>query len=130
MIEQKGLPGFISFVKELADIAAGFAKKLFVHLVFSNISADIVVASENAAQTALNYGYVCAAVTPAMSALIGNCKCKKYHISLVPDFDEKECRIAFFAKARIKLLFLVSFGLSALIQVLKVMKSEKTAEEN
>ncbi|HEX3038401.1 MAG TPA: DUF2953 domain-containing protein [Oscillospiraceae bacterium] len=130
IIKQKGLGGFLSFVKELSNIAAGAAKKLLKHLIISNLSTDIIVATEDAAQTALNYSYVCAVIYPAFSFLVANCKCKKYSIRIVPDFDKRESKITFSAKASIKLFFIISAALSALFDILKVMKRAKAPEEN
>lgn len=130
IIEQKGLSGFLNMIKEMAAIATGAAKKLFVHLIISSISADIDVATEDAAQTALNYGYACAVVYPAMAVLVGNSNCKKYDIKVTPNFDKKECEIHFSVKAGVKLFFIISAGLSAFFNFLKVMKNAKTAEEN
>jgi hypothetical protein len=128
IIEQKGLSGFLDLAKETANIATGSAKRLFQHLVISNISADIVVAADDAAQTALNYSYVCAVVYPAFAVIVGNCKCKKYSVQVAPDFDKTESEITFSVKAKIKLFFIISASLSALFQFLKVMKRAKAAE--
>lgn len=130
MIEQKGLSGFISFMKELANIAVGAAKKLFKHLVISDLNVNITVATDDAAQTALDYSYVCAALYPAVSVIIGSCKCKKYHVKVNPDFDQNESEIYFYTKAYIKLFFIVSSALRALFSFLKVMKRAKTANNN
>ena len=125
IIEQKGLSGFLSIIKDFASIATGTAKKLFFHMIIDNISTDIAVADEDAAQTAILYGYVCAVVYPSMGLLVNGMKCRKYHINIVPDFQSKESRIRFEVKSHIKLLFIVSSGLSALIQSLKVLKAAK-----
>lgn len=128
IFDQKGLGGFLSLMKEITDLAAGSAKRLFQHLVISNISANLVIGTDDAAQTALNYSYACMAVYPAFSAIVANCKCKKYSAQVVPDFDKKESEIKFSVKATIKLFFIISAALSALFQFLKVMKRAKAAE--
>jgi len=130
ILKQKGLGGFLSLVKEFTGIATESAKRLLKHLVISNISTEIIVATEDAAQTALNYGYVCAVIYPTFSVIIGNCKCKKYNIRVVPDFDKSESEVAFSVKASVKLFFIISAALSALFNFLKIMKSAKAAEKN
>jgi hypothetical protein len=125
IIEQKGLSGFLNIIKDFASIATETAKKLFSHMIINNISTDIAVADEDAAQTAILYGYVCTLVYTSIGLLVNNMKCRNYHINIVPDFQSKESRIRFEAKAHIQLLFLVSSGLSALLRSLKVLKAAK-----
>jgi len=129
IIEQKGLSGFLSLIKDFASIVTGTAKKTFSHMVISNISTDISVADEDAAQAAILYGCVCTVVYPSIGLLVNNMKCRKYHINIVPNFQSKESKIRFEAKAHIQLLFLVSSALSALIQSLKVLKAAKISSK-
>lgn len=130
IIEQKGLSGFLDIIQEFASIATGAAKKLFSHLVIDMISTDISVADEDAAQTAILFGGICAAVYTPMGMLVNNLKCKQYHINIVPNFQAKECKIRFHFKAHILLLFLVSSSLSALFKSLKVFKAIKQTSEH
>ncbi|CAB1248412.1 conserved membrane protein of unknown function [Ruminococcaceae bacterium BL-6] len=125
IIKEKGLPGFLNFLRELAEIAAGAAKKLFSHLVICDISVRAVVASGDAAETALVYGSICSVVYPAFGVLVSNTKCKRYNISLTPDFDRKELSVDFFVQARIRLCFLASAALGALLRYIKFSWKEK-----
>jgi Protein of unknown function (DUF2953). len=122
IIKQRGLSGFLHIVKRLASIATGTAKKMLSHMVIDRISTDIAVADGDAAQTAILYGNVCSVVYTSFGVLVNNMKCKDYHINIVPDFQSEESRIRFDGKVHILLLFLVSYGLSALIKFLKVLK--------
>ncbi len=123
IIEQKGLSGFLEILKEFASIATGAAKKLFVHFIIDYISTDVSVADEDAAQTAILFGGICAAVYTPMGMLVNNLKCKEYHINIVPNFQAKECKIRFHFRAHISLLFLISSSLAAFLQSIKVFKS-------
>ena len=130
IIKQKGLSGFLNIIKEFASIATGTAKKLFSHMVIDYISTDISVADEDAAQTAILFGGVCAVVYTPIGVLVNNVKCKQYHINIVPNFQAKACKIRFDFKAHILLLFLVSFSLSVLLQSLKVIKTIKQTSDH
>nr|WP_319488049.1 DUF2953 domain-containing protein [uncultured Caproiciproducens sp.] len=125
IIRQKGLSGFLNIISEFASIATGAAKKIFSHIVIHNISVDISVADEDAAQAAICYGYTCSVVYTAMGLFVNNVKCKDYHIHIVPDFNEKESRILFTCKVKIKLLFILSSMLPALLKFLKVLMKAK-----
>lgn len=125
IIKQKGLSGFLSIISEFASVATGAAKKLFSRLTIQNISVDIAVANEDAAQAAIYYGYTCSVVYTAMGILVANKNCKRYHIDIVPDFNRKESRILFQCKIRIKLFSILTSLLPALIQSLKIYKAAK-----
>lgn len=126
LLRKKGLSGFLEIFHEVAQIASETARRLFSHLVVSHFQLKITVAGQDAAQIALNYGYVCGAVGSAAGLLLGNVKCKSYRISVNPDFQSEQSRVSFDAKARISLLFLLSTALRAFFRSLKVIKSLKT----
>lgn len=126
IIRQKGLSGFLNIINKFASVATGAAKKLFSRLTIQNISVDIAVADEDAAQTAIYYGYTCSVVYTAMGILVANKNCKRYHMNVVPDFNKKESKVLFQCKIRIKLFSILTSLLPALIQSLKIYKAMKT----
>ena len=130
IIKQKGLSGFLDIIREFVSIGTGSAKKLFSHIVIDNISVDIAVADEDAAQAAIFYGYTCSVAYPAMALLVNNMKCKKYHIHINADFNENESKIQFKIKAQIQLLFILSSAVPALFKSLKVIKEAKISPTN
>ena len=74
----------------------------------------------DAAETALWYGRVCAVVYPAVSALMQACGCRRFGVSVFPDFDRKEARARLTLRARIALFFLLKESLSALLRAAKL----------
>lgn len=126
IIRQKGLSGFLNIIKEFASVATGAAKKLFSRLTIQDISVDIAVADEDAAQAAIYYGYTCSVVYTAMGILVANKNCRRYHINVVPDFNKKESKVLFQCRIRIKLFSILTSLLPALIQSLKIYKAMKT----
>lgn len=130
IIEQKGLMGFLNIIKEFVAIGTGTAKTIFSHIVINNISVNITVADEDAAQTAIYYGYTSSVVYPAMALLVNNMKCKKYDMNIAPDFNVKKSRVQFEIKAYIQLLFILSTAIPAFIKSIKVIKTAKTPPKN
>jgi len=130
IIKQKGLSGFLDIIREFVSIGTGSAKKLFSHIVIDNISVDIAVADEDAAQAAVFYGYTCSVVYPAMALLVNNMKCKKYHIHINADFNENESKVQFRIKSQIQLLFIFSSALPAFFKSLKVFKEARISPAN
>lgn len=130
LLQKKGLSGFVDIFHEVSEVASKAGKELFSHLVFDQFQLEISVTGENAAQTALNYGYVSGAVGSAAGLFLGNVRCRSYHISVNPDFQGEKSRVVFDAKAHIRLISFLYGGLRALIRVLKVIKSLKTINNN
>lgn len=125
IIAQRGLGGFLSLMHLLSSIAAGALRTVFRHLSIRRLSLELVVTAEDAAQTAIRYGEVCALVYPALGFLCANGSCKKREIAVHPGFEEQESRVDFYLYARIKLLFLLGTLLTAGLRLLKVLLKEK-----
>lgn len=130
IIKDRGLSGFLRFIKELTATAAGALKKLWKHIRISNLSADVRVATEDAADTAIQYGHVCAVVYPSVNFLASNGKCKNYHVLVVPDFSSETSSVEFSANVHVKLCFLISLAVSTLIQIIKIMLKNGNKQTN
>jgi hypothetical protein len=124
MLQKKGLAGFLEFIKELAYVAAGTAKKIFAHLTIRDFLINICVSSGDAAKTAIAYGYVCSAVYPAVSVLFSNTNYNEYSVNISPDFSKGESSVEFNCKAKIKVIFLISAALYAFKGFIKMKKKQ------
>lgn len=127
LYRSKGLSGFLKILGEAAKIAGGAAKKIFEHTVFARFRLQIGVSGGDAAETAVNYGYVCGAVGSATSLLLGRAKCKECLIGITPDFRSEQSSVNFEMKARVASFFLLQAALRALFQSMKIIKAAKTA---
>lgn len=126
IISQRGLSGFLNLLKEIMAAATEQVKKLLLHVIVTRLNLDVTVATDDAAKTAVTYGGSCAVIYPAMSFLVTQTKCKKYGVSVVPDFDRTESVVSFELRAHIKLLFLVKTALASLKIFLKFYRSLKS----
>lgn len=123
LLKGKGLSGLLSLLGAFAKLAASSAQKLFSHLVIGRLFLSVQVAGEDAAETAVTYGRVCALAYPAVNTLVQVARCKSYEVHIFPDFNEKKTEICLQGRARIRLIFLVWIGLSALIKGVKILKT-------
>ena len=123
--------GLFDFLRELAVLAAGSLKKLFRHLVIADFSLDVSVGGEDAAETALTYGKLCAVIYPAVSVLVSQAKTKHYGVSVFPDFSEgAQTKAHMEARLRIKPVFLLSAGIGFLAKlVLAFFKKKISGQE-
>lgn len=88
IIQEKGLSWLVSLIKKIAELAGGVLKDFFKHIIIKKLMLSISVAEEDAAKTAVNYGYYCSAVYPAVGIILRSVKCKKYGVDIKPDFSE------------------------------------------
>ena len=123
--------GLFDFLRELAVLAAGSLKKLFRHLVIADFSLDVSAGGEDAAETALTYGKLCAVIYPAVSVLVSQAKAKHYGVSVFPDFSEgAQTKAHMEARLRIKPVFLLSAGIGFLAKlVLAFFKKKISGQE-
>lgn len=130
ILEQKGVSGLLELLRQIGEVANGAARKLFRHLVVTRLRLEIVVADEDAAQAAVNYGYVCGIVCTALSLFLHNAECKQYHVQITPDFDRKESGAELDFQAKIRLLFLLSGGLRAFWHFIRLQKNGGQAAQS
>lgn len=120
----EGLTGIIDIIREAAGIAQGALKYACGHLIVKKFDIDICVSGDNAADTAILYGQVCAAVYPSAGVIVSNTKCRSYDINIYPDFNEKaDSRIWVEFKGRIKLFFIIKTAVVYGIRAFKLYKN-------
>lgn len=88
LLEDKGLSWFINLIKRVANLANGVLKDFFRHILIKKFMLSIRVAGDDAADTAVKYGYYCSVIYPAVGIIVGAVKCKSYGIDISPDFAE------------------------------------------
>lgn len=130
---EKGLNGLLRLLKALSDMAGSFLKKLFQHIRANKLSLHVAVAADDAAQTALLYGKVCAIVYPSFSMLTQTIKCKKFEVAVVPNFKSEKSEIQGSADIKIRVAILLAAVIQALLRYMKTIKpatiSDKTKEQ-
>ncbi len=130
LFSQNGVSGIINILKKMASVAAGALKDVFSHIIIRELVVDITVAGDDAADTAMNYGYACSAVYPAVSILTGVTKCRGFKVMVSPDFtDGAESRAMFRFSGDIKIFWLVKaalqYGFRALLLLMKFKKARQ-----
>ena len=127
LMKKKGLSGFLEILKKIARIASGTAGRVLSRARVDTFDLDIAVCGSDAAHTAVNFGAVCSAVYSAAGVLSGRMRFRNRSINIAPDYNGEKSRVRFRLRARIRLLFLVSSLLWALVNsggLLKVLKEK------
>lgn len=119
-IKEKGLSGIINILKQIATLATETLKDLFKRVTIVSLKLNIQIAGEDAADTAIKYGYCCSVIFPAVSAILSVVKYKERNIQVVPDFsDDPETRIDGGLVARIRICSLLWFAVTKIGKILK-----------
>lgn len=126
-IKEKGLSGFLDILEELVRAVGGALKAIFHHATLSELTLQIAVCGEDAADCAVNYGYVCTAVYPAVGIITSSIRrYKKLNIDIRPDYDGKETRIQCRLRLSAPALFvLCSAGKAVYTAVRKIIKAKR-----
>lgn len=126
-LKRRSIPGLLDLLSEAASLAVSVLKRFLSHVHVSEFDLCLTVAGEDAANVALQYGNACAVVYPAVHALMAACRCSRYGVSVVPDFQKKETEVRFLVRAHISLFFIIKEALSALFRFLLFWK--RTCQE-
>jgi hypothetical protein len=125
IIDQKGLGGFLTMMRELARMAGVVLKRLCRHMVVKKFRLSVTICGEDAADTALRYGGACAVLYPAVSAIVSNTKCEHYQVEVHPAFNGEKEEIQFLFKARVALLFVLGSALAALAHYFRYVVAQR-----
>lgn len=122
LVKQKGIYWLFDLIKKIADLAVGALKDFFRHIIVKKLMLSISIAGDNAADTAVKYGYCCSAVYPAFGIIVGAVKCRSYGVDISPNFEEKaKSAVNMELEAKIKILWLLALVLKHGYKGLKLL---------
>lgn len=97
-------------------------KMLLKNVVVKNTEMELIVVGNDAAATALLYGAACSAVYPIINLLSSCVTFKPEKINLSAGFAEKEMKFALKTDFSIRIIHLLKFLISSVIEILKLKK--------
>ena len=107
LYEKRGIKGTVEYFSHLAAIILKRVAFLLKHIKFRKLRFSLWVASGDAAQTAIDYGAVCAVVYPLFSALTTVSDCKIKSINIFAQFNSEKSKVNFSFIVRSRPLFLL-----------------------
>lgn len=123
ILKQNGFKGFLNALFELVKQAASSSKSLLSHLKWRKFDLYLCVAGkEDAAEAALLYGRLSAAVYAACGFLFGLTGCRQKAVTVDLDYQAEENLADFSAKFSILPLFLIKEGISLLIHSMPLLR--------
>ncbi len=120
LIKKNGVAGLIDILKELISLATGVFKGFFKRFIIRNIRVNIVVGGDDAADTAVQYGSVCAVVYPIMGQIYSRLNVLDYSADINCDFSENsKTKAEAHLFGTIRVIFIFSLVIKALFRALK-----------
>ncbi len=123
LLSEKGLSGILNIISQGAKVAGDTSKYFIKHVKLHGLKISITVATGDAADTAIKYGYVCGAVYPALSVVRNAVKYDDYSVNITADFDKDKYDIDCAARITIVPWFLIFSAVKAIVGIAR-MKSD------
>ncbi len=89
-LRREGAGAAVAYLREMARLVTGTARRLLRALRFGHCTVLVAVAAEDAADTALRYGKLCAVAYPAQTLLLENLHIRRLDLDMRPDFRREE----------------------------------------
>ena len=123
-------PGTVlNLLVEASKLAVSVLKRFCSHVTIREFDLLLVISSEDAAETAVQYANACAVGYPAAGILMQACRCRRFGISIVPEFQESKPRACLRFRAGIPLFFLIQEAVSAAIRAAKLWQRFQVANK-
>ena len=120
--EQRGLFGAIQFFAEAGKALGGAVAKIYRGVRIDRLVLHAAISGEDAADTAVKYGRICAGVFPALSFLLGSTRGydpaspRTKDIEIVPDFAGEGIKLYFIGEFTLFPILMVGHLLWAVIK--------------
>lgn len=118
LLEERGVGGMISWILELAKIAGGMLRRIFRGIIIKQLDLYMAVGDDDAAQTAINYGRMCAVVLPAISIILSGVRRYRRRIDIRPDFESGNIRAFLETRFMIIPIAVIGHALMALLRMI------------
>lgn len=129
IIKKRGLKGFLGILTQCVKIASGVFGKIFSHLRLLELEAKVLLAAEDAADTALLYGRVCAVVVPSFRAIFKGVKPRKYNVKIAPNFFAESSQVRCFLRFYIRPIFILTGAISGAFKIFKAIFLNKKSTQ-
>lgn len=82
------LDWLLTTLGKIKKLSEDVLKDFFGHIIIKKFMLSVNVAGQDAADTAIRYGELCAIVYPATAVITRNIHCKKFGVDVTPNFNE------------------------------------------
>ena len=119
-LKQSGVFAAVAWLKEIAALLLKTVDRLLGAITVKRLFARVDIAGEDAAETALSYGKICAAAYPALGIVESKLRVKKQEVTIAPAFCLEETAFRFDVKLSVCVWKAVIAALALLIGYIKM----------
>ena len=124
LLLQDDLWGTVAFLQRMAKLAVQAANRARKAVTVDRLSLELLVAADDAADTAVRYGQVCSAVYPAVAALEQAVRVRKRHLRVEPNFLLEQSGVRFEVRVHVTVFRLIGVGVPFAFGLLKEFLTE------
>lgn len=118
MVKANGYDGMMTVLSNLVNILKIYGGKIFKSVVFDEIYLYILVATGDAASTAIKYGQTCQKIYPLMGYICSNNIVKKYDIDVDTDFLANKTQGEFFFDMHLCIRKIINASVAMVIRLI------------
>lgn len=122
--KKQGLEGIIELLKEITAIILKLVDTIRRHIVMKT-RLDLLVVGNDAADTAMKFGYACSAIYPLLSLIDSHTKLKKHEEYIDAGFEAEKTQVRFILKAHIVPVFVIIGVAESLIGGIRIFRKIK-----
>lgn len=128
----KGFEGAKKILSLAAYLVTRASRLIKRHLIIKELHVVMAVGADDAAETAVNYGKTCAYIFPSLGLICNTMKVRKYYADIYPDFIRPKSRAYIYANIKIRPIFVIGTGISALFHIIisPLLKSKINSKIN
>lgn len=133
-IKAEGIGAIVEILSKIIEIVKDFSSSTLKHLKVKKLKLDVISAGENAADAALNFGYACSTIYPALGALSGLISFLKIpDVNITVDYDKKETLASLVLQFKMKLFFLLAvvlkYGIKGILLYIDLTNTDTKENE-
>ncbi len=125
---EDGVEGTLRLLGRLAALAGRTVGRVLRAVTVDKLELELLIAAEDAADTAVRYGQVCGVLYPALAAISGLVRVKRQHLRVEPNFLVEKSDARLDVRLHIAVYRLVAAGLWLLWRLLFLKISEENKE--
>jgi len=123
--QKKGILAQLEQFRDVAKIVADALGVLARHVVISRFNMELIVAGDDAAKTAVEYGAANAGMGMLLGLLQNAFRLKRHNIRIMPDFDAQTTRITADVKISMSVCFILAALGKALYQYMATLSKKQ-----
>lgn len=102
LYQKRGLDGLFEIVGEVVSIIKDTSSMVLRHIVIKKLKIDLLIVGDDAADSAMKYGYACSLIYPMVSFIDSTIKLQKREIDIEAGFNKEETKVLAETKVNIR----------------------------